>query len=155
MSKQKNVGALSFRIALFIAAASLAAYIPYKFATSLHAMQGMYAFLFPLSGFLAIAGMALAVKPMACDCGVGVRSGIAGLSVLWGAVGVLCTGSLIGMIIATPAAGLFATFHMLTQHVFLPASLLAFAFAPAWLMPKLGYVWSAASISTETVTTDA
>ena len=53
----------AFRIALFAAAASLAAYIPYKYATQLHAIQGLYAFLFPLSAILAAAGIALAVRP--------------------------------------------------------------------------------------------
>ena len=52
-----------FRVALFAAALSLAAYIPYKYATQLHAITGLYAFLFPLASVLAAAGMLLAMKP--------------------------------------------------------------------------------------------
>ena len=66
----------AFRIALFVAAASLALYIPYKYATELHAISGLYAYLFPLSGVLAVFGMILAVRPQsACDCSTGVRAG--------------------------------------------------------------------------------
>ena len=143
-TQQRINGALIFRIALFLAAASLAAYIPFKYATSLHAISGLYAFMFPLSGILAIAGMAFAIKPtMACDCGGGLDSSVAGVSVLWGVTGMACTGSLFSMVMATPTAGLFATFHMLAQHIFLPASLLAFIFARSWMLNKLGFEWTA------------
>ena len=37
-----------------------------------------------------------------------------------------------------PAGGLFATFHMLVQHVFLSLSIIAFAFAPQAMTRKLG-----------------
>ena len=67
---RSSPAAMLFRAALFAAAASLAAYIAYKFATQLHAIDGLYAFLFPLSSLLAAAGIILAVKPRkACECG--------------------------------------------------------------------------------------
>ncbi len=120
-----------FRAALFAAAASLAAYIPYKYATQLHAISGFYAFLFPLSSLLAVAGMLLAVKPAkACDCGVTMRSGIAALSVLWLATGVMCVGTLTDAVVKDPVHGSIATFHMVAQHVFLSISLIAFAWMP-------------------------
>ncbi len=120
-----------FRAALFAAAASLAAYIPYKYATQLLAITGFYAFLFPLSSLLAVAGMIFAVKPTkACDCGTTMRSGIAALSVLWLATGVMCVGTLTDAVIKDPLHGSIATFHMLAQHVFLSASLIAFAWLP-------------------------
>ncbi len=131
--------ALLFRVALFAAAASLAAYIPYKYATQLHAFAGLYAFLFPLSALLAMAGMILAVTPAkACECGATMRSGAAVLSVLWLATGVMCVGTLIEAVIKHPLHGLIASFHMLAQHVFLSASLIAFALAPATMVRALG-----------------
>ena len=128
-----------FRAALFAAAASLAAYIPYKDATQLHAVQGLYAFLFPLSALLAAAGMIVATKPgKACDCGVTMRSGVAALSVLWLATGVLCVGSLTNAVIEHPMHGSIATFHMVAQHVFLSLALIAFAWMPNRMAGALG-----------------
>ncbi len=61
--------AIFLRVILLLLAATLAFYIPFKYATQLHAATGIYAFLFPLSGLLAIAGITLSVKPQtACDC---------------------------------------------------------------------------------------
>ena len=132
------------RAALFAAAASLAAYIPYKYATQLHAVEGFYAFLFPLSALLAAAGMFVAAKPAkACDCGVTMRSGIAALSVLWLATGVMCVGTLTEAVIEHPLHGSIATFHMLAQHVFLSLALLAFALRPSWMASALGVAASA------------
>ena len=84
-----------FRVALFAAAASLAAYIPYRYATLLHAVSGLYAFLFPLLALLAAAGLILAVKPAkACDCGATLRTSVAALAGIWLATGLLCVGTL-------------------------------------------------------------
>jgi hypothetical protein len=127
------------RAALFAAAASLALYIPYKYATQLHAMSGLYAFLFPLSALLAAAGIVLAVKPeKACDCSVTLRTGTVALSGLWLATGLLCVGMLSDSIVASPLHGTIATLHMLVQHVFLSAMLIAFAVAPQRLAGWLG-----------------
>lgn len=121
----------TFRAALFGAAASLAAYVPYKYLTELHAVEGMYAFLFPLAPILAIAGMLLAVRPSSgCDCGVGVRSGVGALGILWLATGMLCTKSLAVGVMAAPLAGLLAAFQMFVQHVFLSLAVLAIAWKP-------------------------
>ena len=120
-----------FRVALFAAAASLAAYIPYRYATQLHAVSGLYAFLFPLSALLAAAGLILAVKPAkACDCGATLRTSVAALAGIWLATGLLCVGTLAQSILANPLHGSIASFHMLTQHVFLSLALIAFAWAP-------------------------
>jgi hypothetical protein len=128
-----------FRAALFAAATSLAAYIPYKYATQLHAVSGLYAFLFPLSALLAAAGIVVAVKPdKACDCGVTIRSGVAALSALWLATGVMCVGTLTNAIIEHPLHGSIATFHMLAQHVFLSLALIAFAWTPQRMARALG-----------------
>lgn len=128
-----------FRILLFAAAVSLAAYIPYKYATQLHAIHGLYALLFPLSGVLAAAGIVLALRPRAvCECSTGVRVGAAALAGLWMVTGVLGVPSLMESVARSPAGGLFATFHMLAQHVFLSLTIIAFAFAPQAMVRKLG-----------------
>lgn len=128
-----------FRCALFAAALSLAAYIPYKYATQLHAITGLYAFLFPLASVLVAAGMLLAMKPgKACDCSTMVRSGVGAVAALWMVTGVLCIPSLMEATSALPESGLFATFHMTVQHVFLSLSILAFAFAPRTMAKLLG-----------------
>lgn len=129
----------TLRVALFGAAASLAVYIPYKYATQLHAVTGIYAFLFPLSALLAAAGIVLAVKPQqGCDCGVSMRAGVGALSALWLVTGVLCVGSLTVAVMEHPMHGSIATFHMLVQHVFLSLSLIAFAFMPDRMAGMLG-----------------
>lgn len=136
---QRHLPAWLFRAVLFAAAASLAAYIPYKYATQLHAVEGFYAFLFPLSALLAVAGMIAAVKPAkACDCSVAMRSGVAALSVLWLATGVMCVGTLTEAVIEHPLQGSIASFHMVAQHVFLSLALLAFALMPARMAAALG-----------------
>ena len=128
-----------FRVALFAAAASLALYIPYKYATQLHAVSGIYAFLFPLSALLAAAGMMVAVKPAtACECGAPMRSGVAALSVLWLGTGVMCVGTLTAAVLEHPLHGSIATFHMLAQHVFLSLALIAFASMPQRIARALG-----------------
>ena len=129
----------TFRIALFAAAASLVGYIGYKYATQLHATQGLYGFLFPLSGVLAAAGVILAWRPRkACDCSVGVRAGIGLLAGLWLIAGVACVPALVVAVTKNPASGLFATFQMLAQHVFLSLSVLAFALAPRTMAGTFG-----------------
>ena len=128
-----------FRGALFATAASLAAYIVFKYATQLHAITGLYAFLFPLSSVLAVAGIVLAVRPRTgCDCSTPMRAGAGALAVLWLATGVICVPSLIEMAADAPVNGTFAMFHMVAQHVFLSLSVLAFAFAPRAMLRLLG-----------------
>lgn len=127
------------RAGLFLIAFSLALYIPYKYATQLHAITGLYAFLFPLSGLLALAGMVLSVKPQAaCDCSGTMRAGGGVLAGLWMATGLMCIPSLTETVRAMPLGGSFAMFHMLTQHVVLPMAILAFAFLPGRTARILG-----------------
>ena len=133
------VGPMIFRIALFAAAASLAAYIPFKYMTQLNTIEGFYAFLFPLSGILALAGMGLAIRPRSgCDCGFGLRSGLGSIALLWLATGVLCVPTLAALVSVSVWGAAIAAFHMVAQHIFLSGALLAFAFAPNWIAHKLG-----------------
>lgn len=138
-TRQTHIFGWLFRVALFAAAASLAVYIPFKYATQLHAVTGFYAFIFPFSALLAAAGIVVAVKPQrACECGPTVRSGIAALSVLWLVTGMLCVSALVDAVMSHPLRGSMATFQMATQHVFLSLSLIAFAWVPRRMAAALG-----------------
>ena len=137
--KLSSIGPMIFRIALFASAVTLAIYIPYKYATQYHAMSGLYAFLFPLSIVLVLAGIVLAVKPQtSCNCGMVTRSGVASIAVVWIATGLLCAPLLLRMMEQSVWGGTIATIHMSVQHIFLSSVILAFAFAPQWMTRKLG-----------------
>jgi len=134
------VGALIFRVALFAAAASLAAYIPFKYATQFHVMKGFYGFVFPFSAILAVTGMALALKPAAacsCNFGVSARAALGSVSVLWLVTGLLCATTLVAKFPISIGSGAFAVFHMTVQHIFLSATVFTFVVAPAWMARKL------------------
>ncbi len=119
------------RVGLFLIAASLALYIPYKYAFQPHAITGLYAFAFPFSGLLALGGMALAIKPeAACDCSGSMRAGFGLIAALWMVVGLRCIPSLAEMVQESPLRGGFATFQMTAQHIVLSLAVLAFAIAP-------------------------
>ena len=138
-TNERSIAALLFRIVLFAAGATLAAYIPFKYVTQLHAVTGIYAFLFPLSSLLALAGMVLAIRPQTgCDCSTIVRTGAGGLAILWLATGLLCIPSLAETMLESPAGGAIASGHMLLQHIFLSLSILAFAVMPRMMADKLG-----------------
>lgn len=138
-SARRAVAVNLFRVALFAAAASLFGYIGFKYATQLHAIDGLYGFLFPLSSVLAAAGVVLAWRPRkACDCSVAVRAGIGLLAMLWMVTGVACVHALVAAVARNPAGGLFATFQMVAQHVFLSLSVSAFALAPRTMTTALG-----------------
>ncbi|MCH9765694.1 MAG: hypothetical protein K0U34_06855, partial [Alphaproteobacteria bacterium] len=133
------LGAATFRTALFGAAASLAIFILYKLVTTLHATEGFYAFMFPWSALLALAGMTLAIKPrMSCDCSVPMRSGVGAVAILWMATGAICGPGIVEMAGHSPMRALYVGSLMTTQHIFLSSVILAFAFAPTWMTRKLG-----------------
>lgn len=138
IDSKRHPAAMAFRIALFSSALSLAAYIPYKYLTQLHAIEGLYAFLFPLSAALAAGGMLFAARPQAaCECAAPVRAGLGAVALLWLATGLLCMPTLVHATMNAPVGGLFATFHMLVQHVFLSLALLVFAVAPRSIVERL------------------
>jgi len=123
--------AIFLRVVLFLSAATLALYIPFKYATQLHAINGIYAFLFPLSGLLAIAGITLSVRPQtACDCSTMTRGGAGVLAVGWIATGLMCISSLTETVQEVPLRGTVAMVHMLAQHVVLSMAIIAFAIWP-------------------------
>ncbi len=122
---------LVYRFLLLAAAVSLAMYIPYKYATQLHAIDGLYFYLFPLSPIVAMAGIVLAYRPQfAFSMPLWIRSAVSLISVGWIATGVLCIPSLSQTVIAEPLRGFFATFHMTAQHIFLSLGVAFFMMAP-------------------------
>lgn len=128
---RRDLTSLILRTVLLLSAATLAHYIPFKYVTQLHAVTGLYALLFPLSGLLAVGGMVLAVKPeVACDWSTATRFGGGGLAVLWMVTGLMCTASLTEMVKEMPLGGSIAMVHMLAKHVVLSMAILAFAIAP-------------------------
>ena len=142
-SRESSITAQSwwkfFRIALFLSALSLAFYIVFKYVTQLHAITGLYAFMFPLSSFLALSGMYLAVKPMtACDCGGGLRIGAGAIAGGWLVTGLSCTPGLAALIAVSPLTGILSTSLMLVQHVFLSLCIIAFAAFPGRMTAFFG-----------------
>lgn len=128
---------ISFRFLLFAAAASLAAYIPFKYATQLHAIEGIYAFLFPLSSVVALAGLLLAFKPeLGFNLPLWLRTATSAIAVGWIATGVICVPSLARTTLTAPFQGIFATFHMTAQHIFLSLSVTFML-----LVPQAVYGW--------------
>jgi len=120
-----------FKAALLVSAVSLLVYIPYKYVTHLHAIKGLYAFMFPLSSVVALAGIALALIPQrVLQLPFYVRAGIGSIATVWMITGLLCIPALVGQTLTAPASGLFATFQMFAQHVFLSLSVVALVLAP-------------------------
>ena len=78
----------SCRFILLALVVSLPAYVPFKYATQLHAIDGLYALLFPFSSVIALAGIALAVRPaLGFQLPLWLRAGVSVLSVGWIATG--------------------------------------------------------------------
>lgn len=125
---------LMLRVLLFFSAFSLALFIPYKYATQLHAVEGIYAFLFPLSSVLAVGGMIFAIKPQwSHKVPRWLAAGLAALGSVWIATGILCIPSLMKTTLSAPLLGLFATFHMTAQHIFLSGALIFLLLAPRYV----------------------
>lgn len=136
--RKQRFAEVVFKIALLASAASLLGYIPYKYLTHPHAIKGLYAFLFPLSAVVAVAAIALALFPQrVLQLPTSVRAGIGSIATAWLITGLLCVPTLAAQTLLAPASGLFATFHMIVQHVFLSLSVVALVLAPhvnrAWL----------------------
>ena len=120
-----------FKAALLVSAVSLLVYIPYKYVTHLHALKGLYAFVFPLSPVVAVAGIALALFPQrVLKLPSFVRAGIISIATVWMITGLLCVPTLVGQTLLAPASGLFATFQMIAQHIFLSLSVVVLVLAP-------------------------
>ncbi|HSF58689.1 MAG TPA: hypothetical protein VLD83_11515 [Candidatus Binatia bacterium] len=131
LNRKPGVPQMLFKATLLASAVSLLGYIPYKYATQLHALQGLYAFLFPLSALVAVAGIAAALDPnRLLRLPLIVRAGLVSIATLWIVTGLLCVPTLVERTWMSPAAGLFATFHMVVQHLFVSASVVTLVLAP-------------------------
>jgi hypothetical protein len=120
-----------FRWVIFLAAASLAGYIPFKYMTQPQAMTGLYGFLFPLSSVLATGGMLFAWRPgLVFRIPFFLRAPVGVIAAGWIGTGLLCIPSLTHSMLTSPFGGLFATFHMLAQHVVLSMALGSLVVAP-------------------------
>ncbi|MBA3496003.1 MAG: hypothetical protein H0T86_02740 [Gemmatimonadales bacterium] len=116
---------------ILVAAVSLGAYIAFKTATHPHAFTGAYAVLFPLSIIVTIAGVVFAIEPaLALRTPVWIRAAVGIAAAGWLANGMLCVRSLAETTLHAPLAGLFATGHMVLQHVVLTLGVAAFTLAP-------------------------
>jgi hypothetical protein len=130
------VGWLAFRVLLFVAGLSLVGYIAYRYSFYRPPDHGtVYGIIFPLSFVLAVAGMTLAFLPYALarlrgQAGNALRGGLSVYGGVWMATGLLCASSLAQGAVAAPLGGSVDMLHMLFQHVFLPASVVALAWAP-------------------------
>lgn len=128
------------RLVLLAMAVSLACYIPFRYLTQPPPFRGLYGFLFPLSALIALAGMTLAVRPgLVFRLPLTARAAVAALGAAWMATGLYCLSSLAVMTMTVPLPGLFATFHMLVQHVFLPLAVGGFALAPGGAYRLFGF----------------
>lgn len=136
---QSRAAWITFRLLLMLAGVSLAAYIPYKYATQLHATEGLYAFLFPFSSLLAMTGMALAIRPeLAFRIPLFGRPVIAALAAGWMATGMSCVKALAIQVLASPGPGLFASFQMVAQHIFLSLAVAAIVLVPSAVFAQFG-----------------
>src|SRR5262249_28652880 len=120
-----------FRIALAAAAVSQLIYIPYRYATLPPTIDGPSGILSPFSTVLAGLGIALALGPeRSVRMPALARLGVGCLAGAWLLVGLVCVPSLVASVLQSPGRGLFATFQMLAQHVFLSTAVTALTCAP-------------------------
>jgi len=128
------------RLALLAAAVSLACFVPFRYATDPPPFGGLYGYLFPLSGLIALVGIALAMRPgLVFRMPLAARAAVAGLGAAWMATGLFCLSSLTATTMTMPLPGLFATFHMLVQHVFITLAVGGFALAPGAVYRLFGF----------------
>lgn len=137
LKKRRHFTQTALRLAVFAAAVSLFAYVPYRYLTHPPALRGLYGFLFPLSPLLAIAGFGIAIDARTLlKLPLLVRAVIVTLAVLWLAAGIVCVPLLLEEISMAPGRGLAASFQMLAQHIFLSS-----AVAGALLVPEASQKW--------------
>jgi len=129
----------AFRVLLLLAGVSLVAYMPYKALVHYDKLQDIYGPWFIQGAVVAMAGVLFAVRPGAVlRSPVWMRLGVGLAALLWMRTGLACTPSLLSSIQASLPKGGFAMFHMLTQHVFLSAGVIAMVAAPRFFAEQLG-----------------
>ncbi|MBW3536016.1 MAG: hypothetical protein KY453_12525 [Gemmatimonadetes bacterium] len=133
-----------FRWLLGLSAAWLTGYAIYRYTLFNPPDHGtVYGIIFPLALVLAVTGFVLAWRPAALyrEGGWGAASlkvGLTGFGLVWMGTGVHCTLSFLEGIAAAPLGGTLDMIHMLSDHVFLPAAVVALAWAPDRVARRLG-----------------
>ena len=128
------------RWALLLAGLSLALYMPWKAVTSFDKLQDIYGPWFLQGAVVAVTGLFFTLKPgFAARLPLLLRAAVAISALLWMRTGLACTPHLIKTIQASLGPGLFASFHMFVQHIFLAAGVVAFAVAPRALAARMGF----------------
>lgn len=128
----------ALRWALFLAAVSLAFYMPWKAITQSERLSEIYGPWFLQGAVVTVAGLLFALRPWtAAATPLVLRLGVGAASMLWMSTGFACTPHLWQSFLASPVAGGFAWLHMLTQHVFLALGVLAMVIAPRVLARRL------------------
>lgn len=143
-SRTRSLLGSALRILTGLAALSLVAYVPYRYATRPPGWEGFlgtgYALLFPLSLLLALGALRVAWRPRTLaglDLEAGsvrtaaLRWGIGIYAGLWVAMGLACLPSLTALAADSPVDGLFSTVHMSAQHVLLGFGAVAAAWRPS------------------------
>ena len=104
--------------ALFLAALSLALYMPYKLAVSFEKIEQIYGPWFIEGAVVASAGLILALRPLlATRLPLPVRGGASIASGLWMYTGLRCTPHLVKLTSASLAQGLFRLIpHVAATH---------------------------------------
>jgi len=114
---------------LFASGVSLFAYLGYRYQIGSVPDHGsLYGVIFPLSAFLALGALVMAVRPhvlerIAGPAGPAVKGGVVLLGAGWMATGLLCLRSLTAGVIAAPLWGTMDLIHMLSHHVVVPVGL--------------------------------
>lgn len=126
------------RLALLLAGASLAFYMPWKALTQFEKLESIYGPWFLQGAVVTVAGLFFVLKPgFAARVPLVLRIGVAASAVLWMRTGLMCTPHLFELTQTTPAQGLFASFHMFVQHIFLSAGVIAFAAVPQAMAARM------------------
>lgn len=127
------------RWALLLAGLSLAAYMPYKAIASADVLEKIYGPWFLQGMVVAVTGVLFIARPsFAARLPLILRMAVFASALLWMRTGLACTPHLLEGLSVSLGPGLFAWFHMLTQHVFLALGVAAIAAAPRPVLRYLG-----------------
>lgn len=136
-------GWTAFRGVLLFAGVWLTGYAVYRYTLFAPPDHGtVYGKIFLLAPLLAWTGIALALRPDLLRGGGATRGAarvaLSSYGLVWMGTGLHCTASLLEGMAAAPLGGSIDMIHMLSDHVVLPASVVALAWAPDRVARRLG-----------------
>ncbi len=126
----------TFRAVLFLAGLALVGYVAYRYTLFNPPDHGsLYGKIFPLALPFAALAMALALRPgliarVPGQGGLALRAAVTAFGGVWMATGMMCVAAFTGAIAEVPLGGTFDLMHMLNDHLFLPITVVALAWAP-------------------------